>query len=270
MQLDEALTAATRSTLGCARSSTTPPTSGASGWSGSRSSASTRRRTSCRAMHEQMKAERARRAVVTAADGFREAAITKAEGEKQAAILAAEGLKQRQILEAQGQAEAVQTLADAERYRAETIALGEGNATPDRLPGDPRRRADQRPDRHQVPRGAPGHRRRSGHQDLPAARHRFGVRLARGHRRAVPGRRRRSHRRGSRQRRTSAATPQAVLRAPRRRSRRCRPLPRRRPRSPRPPSRWPERRRWLAPPRWTTPSPEVRRDIGVVRDTRCR
>ena len=81
------------------------------------------------AMHEQMKAERGRRAQVTSADGFREAAIMKAEGEKQAAILTAEGVKQRQVLEAQGQAEAVQTLADAERYRAETIALGEGNAT---------------------------------------------------------------------------------------------------------------------------------------------
>ncbi|MEI2698147.1 MAG: SPFH domain-containing protein [Microthrixaceae bacterium] len=49
------------------------------------------------AMHEQMKAERGRRAQVTSADGFREAAIMKAEGEKQAAILAAEGLKQRQV-----------------------------------------------------------------------------------------------------------------------------------------------------------------------------
>ncbi|HTN99281.1 MAG TPA: SPFH domain-containing protein, partial [Microthrixaceae bacterium] len=81
------------------------------------------------AMHEQMKAERGRRAQVTSADGFREAAIMKAEGEKQAAILSAEGLKQRQVLEAQGEAEAVQTMADAERYRAETVALGEANAT---------------------------------------------------------------------------------------------------------------------------------------------
>jgi regulator of protease activity HflC (stomatin/prohibitin superfamily) len=81
------------------------------------------------AMHEQMKAERGRRAQVTSADGFREAAIMKAEGEKQAAILTAEGLKQRQVLEAQGQAQAVQTLADAERYRAETVAEGEANAT---------------------------------------------------------------------------------------------------------------------------------------------
>ena len=53
----------------------------------------------------------------------------RAERDRRAAILTAEGVKQRQVLEAQGQAEAVQTLADAERYRAETIALGEGNAT---------------------------------------------------------------------------------------------------------------------------------------------
>ncbi len=81
------------------------------------------------AMHEQMKAERGRRAQVTSADGFREAAIMKAEGEKAATILTAEGLKERQVLEAQGQAQAVQTLADAEQYRAETVATGEANAT---------------------------------------------------------------------------------------------------------------------------------------------
>ena len=81
------------------------------------------------AMHEQMKAERNRRAQVLTADGFREAAILAAEGEKQAAILAAEGIRQRQILEAQGQAMAARELADAERYRQETIAAGEANAT---------------------------------------------------------------------------------------------------------------------------------------------
>lgn len=81
------------------------------------------------AMHEQMKAERGRRAQVTSADGFREAAIMKAEGEKQAAILSAEGVKASQVLRAQGQAEAVQTLADAERYRAEVTAQGEAEAT---------------------------------------------------------------------------------------------------------------------------------------------
>ncbi len=80
-------------------------------------------------MHEQMKAERTRRAVVTEASGQREAAITRAEGEKQAAILSAEGVKQRQILEAQGQAEATKAIADAERYRQEVVAAGHAEAT---------------------------------------------------------------------------------------------------------------------------------------------
>lgn len=95
-------------------------------------------------MHNQMRAERTRRAVVTEAQGSREAAITRAEGEKQAMILGAEGRRQQQILEAQGQAEAVERLADAERYRQTTVAEGQaaavrsvygaihdGNPTPD-------------------------------------------------------------------------------------------------------------------------------------------
>ncbi len=80
------------------------------------------------AMHEQMKAERTRRAQVTTADGFREASIMKAEGEKQASILGAEGIQRSQVLEAEGQAEAVRTLAEAERFRAETTATGEAQA----------------------------------------------------------------------------------------------------------------------------------------------
>ena len=80
------------------------------------------------ALHEQMKAERNRRAQVLTADGIREAAILSAEGQKQAAILAAEGIRQQQILQAQGQAEAARELADAERYRQETIAAGEARA----------------------------------------------------------------------------------------------------------------------------------------------
>jgi regulator of protease activity HflC (stomatin/prohibitin superfamily) len=79
-------------------------------------------------MHEQMKAERTRRAVVTEAEGRQTAAITTAEGERQAAILAAEGLKQQQILEAEGQAGAIRAVADAERYRQETVAQGEADA----------------------------------------------------------------------------------------------------------------------------------------------
>lgn len=80
------------------------------------------------AMHEQMKAERTRRAVVTEAEGTREAAITRAEGEKQANILSAEGLRQREILTAEGQATATRTTAEAEQFRQEVVALGEANA----------------------------------------------------------------------------------------------------------------------------------------------
>jgi regulator of protease activity HflC (stomatin/prohibitin superfamily) len=80
------------------------------------------------AMHEQMKAERTRRAVVTEADGARASAIARAEGEKQAAILSAEGVKQRQILEAEGQAQAIRAVADAEQYRQQVVANGEADA----------------------------------------------------------------------------------------------------------------------------------------------
>jgi regulator of protease activity HflC (stomatin/prohibitin superfamily) len=80
------------------------------------------------AMHEQMKAERTRRAVVTEAEGRRTAAVTTAEGEKTAAILQAEGVRQRQILEAEGEAEAIRAVADAERFRQLTVAQGEAEA----------------------------------------------------------------------------------------------------------------------------------------------
>ena len=68
-------------------------------------------------MHNQMKAERERRAAVTQALGVREAAITEAEGSKQSAIL-----------DAQGRAEAMSRVADAERYRQITVAEGEATA----------------------------------------------------------------------------------------------------------------------------------------------
>ncbi|MGH9283710.1 MAG: SPFH domain-containing protein, partial [Acidimicrobiales bacterium] len=80
------------------------------------------------AMHEQMKAERTRRAVVTSAQGEREAAVARAEGEKQAAILTAEGEKQSAILQAQGEAEATKTAADAERFRQTAVAEGQAEA----------------------------------------------------------------------------------------------------------------------------------------------
>jgi len=78
------------------------------------------------AMHEQMKAERTRRATVTTAEGAREADITRAEGERQAAILRAEAVKQQQVLEAEGAAMAVRELAEAEKFR--NIATAEGEA----------------------------------------------------------------------------------------------------------------------------------------------
>jgi regulator of protease activity HflC (stomatin/prohibitin superfamily) len=83
------------------------------------------------AMHEQMKAERGRRAVVTEAQGDREAAITRAEGQKQSVILQAEGRKQQQILEAEGQAQAIERVAEAERVRRIKLAQGEAQAVRD-------------------------------------------------------------------------------------------------------------------------------------------
>ena len=80
------------------------------------------------AMHEQMKAERTGRAVVLEADGSREAAIAIAEGEKQSAILSAEGVKLEAILTAEGEADAIRAVAEAERFRFETVAEGEAEA----------------------------------------------------------------------------------------------------------------------------------------------
>jgi regulator of protease activity HflC (stomatin/prohibitin superfamily) len=68
-------------------------------------------------MHNQMKAERERRAVVTEASGVREAAIARAEGEQRAAILGAEG-----------EGQAMERIADAERYRQIAVAEGEADA----------------------------------------------------------------------------------------------------------------------------------------------
>ncbi|MGH9113951.1 MAG: SPFH domain-containing protein [Acidimicrobiales bacterium] len=79
-------------------------------------------------MHEQMKAERTRRATVTQAEGERQAAITRAEGDKQSVVLRAEGDKQQRILRAEGEAEAIQRVAEAEKFRQQTVAEGEAGA----------------------------------------------------------------------------------------------------------------------------------------------
>jgi regulator of protease activity HflC (stomatin/prohibitin superfamily) len=80
------------------------------------------------AMHEQMKAERTRRATVTTAQGDREAAIARAEGDKQSRILEAEGARQAVVLDAQGRAEATRTEAEAEKFRQTAVAEGEAEA----------------------------------------------------------------------------------------------------------------------------------------------
>jgi regulator of protease activity HflC (stomatin/prohibitin superfamily) len=69
------------------------------------------------AMHQQMKAERERRARVLEAEGFKQAAILKADGERQA-----------RVLEATGQAEAIEKVATAERFKLLTVADGEAQA----------------------------------------------------------------------------------------------------------------------------------------------
>jgi len=80
------------------------------------------------AMHEQMKAERTRRASVTTAQGDREAAIARAEGAKQSKILEAEGHREAQILDAQGRAEATKAEAEAEQFRQTAVAAGQADA----------------------------------------------------------------------------------------------------------------------------------------------
>ncbi len=64
------------------------------------------------AMTRQMGAERARRALVTEADGQKQASITVAEGQKQSAILQAEGERQSAELRAQGFAAALRRILE--------------------------------------------------------------------------------------------------------------------------------------------------------------
>jgi regulator of protease activity HflC (stomatin/prohibitin superfamily) len=87
------------------------------------------------AMHNQMRAERSRRAVVTEASGEREAAITRAEGKKEAAILAAEGDKQAAILQAEGVklSKVLEADGEAEAVRKVFGAIHDGRPTNDLL-----------------------------------------------------------------------------------------------------------------------------------------
>jgi regulator of protease activity HflC (stomatin/prohibitin superfamily) len=69
------------------------------------------------AMHQQMKAERERRATILEAEGERQAKIERATGERQA-----------QILRAEGEATAIKTVADATRYQEIAVAEGQAKA----------------------------------------------------------------------------------------------------------------------------------------------
>src|SRR5262252_10173328 len=65
------------------------------------------------AREKQMRAERAKRAVVLTSEGERDAKINQAEGDKQRVIKASEATKQQQINEADGQAAAILAVATA-------------------------------------------------------------------------------------------------------------------------------------------------------------
>nr|WP_241895679.1 SPFH domain-containing protein [Jatrophihabitans sp. GAS493] len=78
------------------------------------------------AMEQQMRADRAKRAVILAAEGARESAIKTAEGEKAAQILSAEGKKQAAILSAE--AERQSRILRAEGDRAARFLSAQGQA----------------------------------------------------------------------------------------------------------------------------------------------
>ncbi|KAJ3271091.1 hypothetical protein HK104_004748 [Borealophlyctis nickersoniae] len=74
------------------------------------------------AMHQQVSAERRKRAEILESEGARQAAINVAEGRKQSAILESEAVKAKQINHAQGEAEAISLRASANALAIERIA----------------------------------------------------------------------------------------------------------------------------------------------------
>ncbi|KND00434.1 uncharacterized protein SPPG_04753 [Spizellomyces punctatus DAOM BR117] len=74
------------------------------------------------AMHQQVSAERRKRAEILESEGARQASINVAEGRKQSAILESEAVKARQINHAQGEAEAILLRAQANSQSIERIA----------------------------------------------------------------------------------------------------------------------------------------------------
>jgi regulator of protease activity HflC (stomatin/prohibitin superfamily) len=85
------------------------------------------------AMEQQMRAERARRAVILEAEGAKRARILNAEATREAEINQAEGEKQARILQAEGEAEARMRVANAEaeaiRQIASAVAETKGDPT---------------------------------------------------------------------------------------------------------------------------------------------
>ncbi|KAI8069470.1 hypothetical protein BC940DRAFT_297804 [Gongronella butleri] len=73
-------------------------------------------------MHQQVSAERTKRAQILESEGARQAAINVAEGKKQATILASEADRSEQINRASGEAEAILLRAQATARGIETIA----------------------------------------------------------------------------------------------------------------------------------------------------
>jgi len=64
-------------------------------------------------MHQQVSAERKKRAEILESEGQRQAAINVAEGRKQSVILESEASKQKQINTAEGEAQAIELKASA-------------------------------------------------------------------------------------------------------------------------------------------------------------
>lgn len=80
------------------------------------------------AMEQQMRADRAKRAVILSAEGARESAIKTAEGEKAAQILAAEGQKQSVILAAEADRQSRILRAEGDRAARFLTAQGQAKA----------------------------------------------------------------------------------------------------------------------------------------------
>ncbi|KAI8914612.1 hypothetical protein EDD86DRAFT_199702 [Gorgonomyces haynaldii] len=74
------------------------------------------------AMHQQVSAERRKRAEILESEGARQSAINVAEGNKQSAILESEGFKAKQVNHAIGEAEAIRLRAQASATMIEHIA----------------------------------------------------------------------------------------------------------------------------------------------------